>query len=269
METTKTNITFGGSIPKIYDDVLGPVYFEPYAVDMAEKAAALNPKNILEIACGTGRVTAHLVQKLPAAKLIASDINPDMIAIAKTKVGEAMVNWQQADGTQLPFEDNSFDLVLIQFGIMFYPDKLKGLQEVFRVLKKDGTLLFNVWDSIDHNHFSRTGREIVMQFFDSDPPAFYNIPYSMGDAQATVALLEEAGFNDIKYQVSNKESICVSADVMSMGLVEGNPIVNAIRERDSSAIPVLRAKVKETLIERFGDNPCTSTMQAIIFSAKK
>ena len=118
-EEKKTNITFGGSIPKIYDEVLGPVYFEPYAIDMATRVAALKPETILETACGTGRVTMNIIKQVPSAKLTATDINPDMLSIAKSKLPGHSITWQQADATTLPFADNSFDCVTCQFGIMF------------------------------------------------------------------------------------------------------------------------------------------------------
>lgn len=269
MAEVKTNISFGGSIPKIYDDVLGPVYFEPYAVDMAKRVAALNPAATLEVAAGTGRVTVHLTKALNNAKLTATDINPDMLAIAQGKVKNSNVQWQVADATALPFNDNSFDVVVAQFGVMFYPDKLQGFKEALRVLKKGGTFLFNVWDSVDVNHFSHTGREVVMNFFENDPPAFFNIPYSMSDISVVKELLTDAGFTELTHEVMEKECVIESAEVMSSGLVEGNPIATAIRERDPEAIPVLKKKVKETLVQRFGDHPCHTTMQAIIFSAKK
>lgn len=267
---TKTNISFGGSIPKIYDEVLGPVYFEPYAIDMAERVARLNPSSVLETAAGTGRVTVQLRKKIsPSSSLTATDLNPDMLAIAKGKLAGENITWQQADAMALPFADNSFDCVVTCFGLMFYPDKVKGLREALRVLKPGGTYLLNVWGKIEDNMMSGTGREIITHFFENDPPAFYNIPYSLNDPQEVLKYFNEAGFTDVSHEVLTKDCIADSADVMSAGLVEGNPIVNAIRERDANAIGTLREKVFRTLVERFGDHPCKTNMKAIVFQAKK
>ena len=137
MSESNTNIAFTGNIPKIYDASLGPVFFEPYAIDMAQRLVKLNPASVLETAAGTGRVTAHLGNKLSTAtKIFATDLNPDMLEVAKKKVTGKNITWQQADAMDLPFKENNFDTVVCQFGIMFYPDKLKGMQEAFRVLKK-------------------------------------------------------------------------------------------------------------------------------------
>ena len=159
MSDTITNISFAGSIPKIYDNTLGPVFFEPYAIDMAHRVAQLSPASVLETAAGTGRATAHLRNKLSSSvKITATDINPDMLAIAKEKITDAGITWLQADAVSLPFGENFFDAMVTQFGIMFYPDKLKGMQEAFRVLKNGGSFLFNVWDNVDHNPMAITVR---------------------------------------------------------------------------------------------------------------
>jgi len=269
MTETVPNITFGGSIPKIYDEVLGPVYFEPYAIDIAERAAKLNPSAILETACGTGRVTVHLSSKIPSAQLTASDINPDMLAIAQQKLDGKNIRWQQADATALPFADNSFDCMITQFGVMFYPDKVKGMSEALRVLKPGGTYIFSVWANIDQNPMSATGREIVTHFFENDPPAFYNVPYSLHNIDDVTAFVKKGGFKEVTHEVLTKDCIAESAEVMAAGLIEGNPVANAIRERDPGAVSVLKNKAYETLVKRFGDHPCKATMKAIVYTAKK
>lgn len=266
---SKPNITFGGSIPKIYDDVLGPVYFEPYAIDIASRVAKLKPAVLLETACGTGRVTKHLLSEMPDVKLTSTDINPDMMAIAQQKISGGQVTWKQADATALPFADHTFDCVVNQFGVMFFPDKVKGVAEAYRVLKPGGTFIFNVWGHIDDNGMSKTGREIVQQFFENDPPAFYNVPYSMFEPEAATAIVRQGGFEEVQHEVLVKDCMADSAQVMASGLVEGNPIVNAIRERDEKAIGILKEKVYKTLVERYGDHPCKTTMKAIVFTARK
>ncbi|MEO5571139.1 MAG: class I SAM-dependent methyltransferase [Bacteroidia bacterium] len=270
MSESTINISFAGSIPKIYDNALGPVFFEPYAIDIAQRVAVINPASLLETAAGTGRVTAHLRNKLNAAtKIIATDINPDMLEVAKENIKDKNITWKQADAIDLPFPENNFDAVVTQFGIMFFPDKLKGMQEAFRVLKKEGTFLFNVWDKTDFNPMAKTAREIIMNFFENDPPAFYNIPFGYNDTHQITSLLKDAGFTKINFEIVKKDGIAQSAEEMSRGLVEGNPIANAIRERDPDAVEKIRKNVSLALAEKFGNSPCKATLQAIVFTAQK
>lgn len=263
-------MVFGGSIPQNYDKGLGPVFFEPYALDMAARVAKLKPQHVLETAAGTGRVTAHLYRTLnAAATLVATDINPDMLQVAKEKVTAPGIRWEQADAIQLPFEDNRFDVVTTSYGIMFYPDKRKGMQEAHRVLKPGGTFIFNVWDKIERNPMAKTVREIVAEFFENDPPAFYNIPFGYNNPAEITALLKDVGFTNVTFEVLEKPCIAPSAETMAVGLVEGNPISTAIRERDPEAVNTIREKVFRALVEKFGDSPSKTTMQAIVFSGVK
>lgn len=236
---------------------------------MAICAGSLNPTSILETAAGTGRVTSHLSQRLSETIITAADLNPDMLAVAKERISDKNIVWQRADAINLPFQDNNFDIVVAQFGIMFYPDKLVGMKEAYRVLKSAGNYLFSVWDKIEHNLMTQTARGIVMDFFENDPPEFYNIRFSFNDATHIFSMLNDAGFTNIKYEILNKAAIATSAEIMAEGMVSGNPIANAIRERNPDAVETLRIKVFRALVEKFGDFPCKSTMQAILFSAQK
>src|SRR6476661_6264867 len=140
---------FAGSVPANYDRYLGPLLFEPYALDLVERLKNDQLKQVLEIACGTGRVTRHLTKLVEAdGRLVASDLNPDMIAQAKTQLTGERVQWQVADAQQLPFDANSFDHVICQFGVMFFPDKPAAFREAYRVMQPGGKYIFSVWDNM-------------------------------------------------------------------------------------------------------------------------
>src|SRR4051794_14861952 len=119
------NAQFAGSIPAAYDRYLGPMFFQPYAEDIAARLNVGPNSSVLELACGTGIVTRVLRDRLPAtARLIATDLNEGMMQIAAEKFTQSnVVEWKQADATRLPFDDGSFDTVVCQFGLMFFPDK--------------------------------------------------------------------------------------------------------------------------------------------------
>src|SRR5258707_8665429 len=151
----KMDTLFEGSIPAIYDRYLGPLIFAPYAADLARRLIDMRDGDVLETAAGTGIVTRALARALPAGVAItATDLNQPMVDYAAAQAGAERVVWRQADALKLPFGDAAFDVVVCQFGAMFFPDKRAGYREARRVLKPDGRFIFNVWDRIEENEFT-------------------------------------------------------------------------------------------------------------------
>jgi ubiquinone/menaquinone biosynthesis C-methylase UbiE len=259
---------FAGTIPANYEKYLGPFLFEPYALDLVSRLQDKKYNDILEIACGTGRVTKHLAKSVKHDTLTATDLNPDMISIAKSIVHDKNINWLQADALELPFDDNSFDLVVIQFGVMFFPDRQKGLHEAYRVLKQGGKLIFNTWDRTENVPGVYEGRNVIESYFEGNPPKFYSIPFSMYDEKELRELPAKAGFENVKVSLVKKEGYSSSTADLSVGIVEGNPIYLAIIEKDPALVSKIRDHVKKVLVEKYGDS-ITVPLQAWVVEASK
>jgi SAM-dependent methyltransferase len=259
----------GGNIPENYDAGLGPVIFADYADDIARRAGALRPKRVLETAAGTGIVSRRLRDHLSAdAQLTSTDLSPWMIEIAKTKFkpGE-QISLQPADATALPFPDASFDVVVCQFGVMFYPDKDKSYAEAHRVLAPGGRYLFNAWDPHRYNAFGRIPHGLLARFFPDDPPQFQAIPFSYGFDAARDSLVA-AGFADITAQVVRFEKNIGDGSAFARGITFGSPVVDQIRARGS----VTPEQFHDALVAEFQrelGNPGKMPIQATVYSARK
>src|SRR4029078_3279183 len=133
----ETDRVFAGSIPENYDRHMVPLIFEPFAADLAQRAASLLPSAVLETAAGTGVVTRALAPKLsPGASYIVTDLNQPMLDYAASRqASDSRIKLRQADALALPFENAAFDLVCCQFGVMFFPDRSAGYREARRVLR--------------------------------------------------------------------------------------------------------------------------------------
>jgi len=263
------NAAFVGSIPENYDRYLGPVLFEPYATDLVARLDLREKAVVLELACGTGIVTRRLRDRLgPKVRLVATDLNEAMLNYAAREFDSAnAVEWKQADATELPFADQSFDAVMCQFGLMFFPDKEKALRETYRVLKPGGCFLFNVWDAIEQNDLPHIAHAIISKFFDDNPPDFYEVPFSLHDPEIIRSLLSGAGFKEIQVSLLPLPAISQSAQAVAKGLVHGNPVINAIRERDESSVPAIEAAVAAAVAAQCGDAPVRARMQALVCEA--
>ena len=268
-----TSLKFDGSIPEAYDTKLGPLLFEFSAADTARRVADLAPDaaKVLEIAAGTGISTEHLWQSLaPTAEIVATDLSEDMLNYARQKRGAfPNVTYQQADALELPFQDNAFDLIVCQFGIMFFTDKAKSFSEMARVLKPGGSIAFTVWDSVAHNPIAGIAQTTIETFFESDPPQFLRVPWGFSEIEPIRKLVKDAGLVDLEVEVVSKTIERPDAQDVAKGFVEGNPTVLAIRERATTDPGTVIDAVAEELKSAFGHGPLQIPLQEIFFSARK
>lgn len=261
--------SYSGSIPVQYDSKLGPMFFEPYAREIAARlpdAAA----RVLETAAGTGIVSRHLLQRLgPDARLMVTDLQDAMLEVARQKVGrDPRVEFRQADATSLPFGDRSFDTVVCQFGLMFFSDPVGGLREARRVLTSDGLLLLSTWGSLEDNAIARIAHEEVARALPADPPPFLRVPFGMSDPTAVAALLHEAGFSYVRHDVIEHEGMSESAHHAATGLMCGSPMLAQLQERGVDDPRVLVERVAARLAEAGGLAPMRLPMKAILFVAQ-
>jgi len=262
--------TFSGDIPRHYDRYSGPLFFEPYAIEVASRIDINSVQTALELASGTGRVTNHLRLVLaPSAKLIASDVSPDMLNVAKERLKGSDIDWRMIDAQELPFENNSLDLIVCCFGYMFVPDKLKAFAEAFRVLKPGAMFLITTWDKLDAIEASNVYRKIVKQYLTDPLPTSYNLPFSMYDESAIRDMLHNAGFQKIAIEKVVKDSISLSAEEAAEGLTKGGSIYNELMSRNPAWVDEIKVKVEKELSEKFGKSPMKAKMSALICQAWK
>jgi ubiquinone/menaquinone biosynthesis C-methylase UbiE len=253
-----------------YDEFLGPMFFEPYAIEVAKRIHPSSVSRALEIAAGTGRVTRHIRKRISSsANLIASDISEDMLAVAKEKLGDLEIDWQNIDAQQLPFNDNSIDLVVCCFGYMFVPDKPKAFAEAYRVLRPGGMFLFTTWDKLENNAASYTSRLAAKKYFEGELPESYNLATSMNDEAIIRPLLEDAGFSKILIEKVQKNSVCATAKEATIGLVQSGSVFQEIKKRNPAWIDEIIITVEKELSEKFGAAPMIAPISAVISQAWK
>jgi ubiquinone/menaquinone biosynthesis C-methylase UbiE len=264
------NASFIGNIPDEYDRGLGPMIFADYAADLARRVSSLAPARVLEMAAGTGIVTRRLRDLLPeSALLTATDLNPPMLDVARRKFrsGER-VDFQSADATNLPFSDETFDAVVCQFGVMFFPDKDRSYREARRVLAPGGRYLFSVWDSHRYNPFGRIAHEVAGSFFPADPPQFFRLPFSLHAIDPIKESLIKAGFTDIRVHVVALEKELLDAESFARSLVYGNPLIDEIRLRGGIDPDRIVSSLTEALRREFAPSG-RMPLQAILFDTGK
>lgn len=262
---------FAGSIPKLYNSLFVPLIFEPYAADLAQRVAALAPTRVLETAAGTGVVTRAMAQALPLhVDLVATDLNQPMLDCAVAVGTKRPVRWQQADAALLPFEDASFDIVVCQFGAMFFPDKARAFSEARRVLRRGGVLLFNVWDRIEENEFANTASTALADLFPTDSPLFMaRTPHGYFDRETIARDLAAAGFDSAPaIETLAARSRAVSARVPAIAYCQATPLRNEIEARSGATLAQATAACAAAIAEQFGAGPVDGKIQAHVICAQ-
>ena len=267
---SESHTQFVGSIPQKYDEHLGPLFFQFYGHDLGRRVKVPTDGRVLEIACGTGISTEHLRRALPdTVSILATDLNDAMLDHARSKRGDLPnVRYEQADALDLAFDDDAFDAVVCQFGVMFFPDKVKGMAEIARVLKPEGAFHLNIWCSPRRNPIVDLAHETIAGFFDQDPPSFLKIPFGYHDQKQIASDLAAAGFGDAVLEVVPTTVELPSARHLATGFVEGNPGIHEIKERASAGADEIGDAVATAFQKAFGDAPLRTNLEAIVIRAR-
>jgi ubiquinone/menaquinone biosynthesis C-methylase UbiE len=265
-----TDKLFAGSIPEIYDRLLVPLIFESYARDLAGRVASVEPRDVLETAAGTGVLTRAMAAKLAhQARIVATDLNQPMLDHAAAR-DSGRVTWRQADALALPFEDESFDAVACQFGVMFFPDKVQGFKETRRVLKSGGRFIFNVWDRISENEFADVVTETLATVFPQDPPRFMaRTPHGYHDVAKLREELTMAGFAQVTIETLGDISRAPSPRDPAIAYCQGTPLRNEIEARDPSGLEAATQACARALALRFGNGPVEGRIRAHVITVTR
>ena len=262
---------FSGNDAVNYEEYLGPLLFEPSAAVFLADVAALPAQNILETSCGTGRLTRHLRREFPeGVQLTATDISSDMIEVAKGKLDDPTILFTVADGQQLPFVDGIFDLVVNQYGLMFFPDKQKGFDEAYRVLKPGGYFAFATWDRTNAIPLMKLIiDDHVTPFFTGEDHSRFHVPFALHDPALLSNFLINAGFRDNKVRrVSFFGSAASTKDVVN-GLFLMHPMGRQVKEKDPAAVVRIAEDLEKSIGETFGTGEFTFELSAWIGIGRK
>jgi len=268
---TNTSPAFTGSVPEIYTRYMGPIFFEPFAEELARRVAGMVSGAVLETACGTGIVTRALRRALPdTVAIVATDLNQPMLDHAMSLAGRGHITWQLADAQALPFAAATFDTVITSFGVMFFPDKVGAFQAAHRVLRPDGRYIFTVWNALETIDLQFIAHTTVAALYSDNPPDFLRrIPCSYHDTELIRADVGRSGFTDIHIETLDLPSRAASARNAAIALVRGTPLSGEIIARDPNGLEPAVAATTDAITARFGAGPIDARMQAHIVTARR
>ena len=263
-------LRFTGSVPGKYDELMVPLLFQPYADELASRARAFEPRRILETAAGTGVVTEALVKVLPQAELTATDLNPPMLDVAKRRVSSQNVRFIPADAQELSFGNGCFDLVVCQFGAMFFPDKVRAHSEALRVLDDRGHYLLATWNAIERNPLSAIAQRVLIDHFPENPPMFMSEgPFGYHDTARIESDLHEAGFDTVEIETVELSSRSSSSREAAAALCYGTPMGTEIDGREPGHLEEIFAELEKAFHQFEGPEGLAAPMSAHVVIATR
>ena len=183
------------SAAEVYDAFFVPALFQEWTGRMADAAQLQAGQRVLDVACGTGVLARTAAERVGVdGHVIGFDINEGMLAVAEKNA--AHIEWRQGAAEKLPFDDNSFDAVISQFGLMFFEDRALALREMMRVLRPGGRLAVAVWDTVENTPGYAKMIGLLQRLFGQAAADGLRAPYNLGDKALLKSIFDKAGIVD-------------------------------------------------------------------------
>lgn len=195
---------------------------EPWTDGLILAAGCRDGDRVLDVACGTGVVASRV--NLVSRKLCyvsGIDINEGMLSVARRN---AQVEWHQGSVTELPFEADSFDVVLCQQGLQYFPDRAAAMREMARVLAPGGRIALNVWGALERQPFFVAAIAGIGKFLGADAQAAFNLAFSLNAAQELRQLANDAGLENIRVRFEHRTMRYPVPARFVTGWLRGTPI---------------------------------------------
>jgi SAM-dependent methyltransferase len=222
-----------------YEALFVPSLLGQFAPKVSDAAGIRRGDRVLDVACGTGVLARAAAERTGDSTAVAGvDLNAGMIEVAR-RLSPA-IDWRVGRAEQLPFPDASFDAVVSQFGLMFFPDRPQAIREMVRVLKPGGRLAVAVWDSIDHVPGYAAEVELLDRVGGKAAGDALRAPFVLGDRRLLAGLFADAGAPD--------------AEITTAPGIADFPSIRTLVEADLRGwLPVMGVNLEEPTIGRILD----------------
>jgi SAM-dependent methyltransferase len=177
---------------RAYESLFVPALFEQWTGLVADAAGVHAGQRVLDVACGTGVLARHVAGRVGAGGAVTGlDPNAGMLEVARERA--PTVDWRRGTAESLPFEAGSFDVVVSQFGLMFFTDRTRAVSEMLRVLKRGGRLAVAVWDTLESNPLFAAEVDVLARLAGRAAAEALQTPFALGDRKALTSVFADAG----------------------------------------------------------------------------
>lgn len=248
---------------EVYEARFVPAIFGEWAPRIADAAGIAAGQRVLDVACGTGIVARECARR--GATVTGLDLNEGMLGVAR-RISPG-IDWRQGDASDLPFEDGSFDAVVCQFGLMFFPKREESLAEQWRVLAPGGTLVVSIWDAIEQTPIYVAMVGLIEQYAGADAAQALRAPFWLGNKDNLTNVLRASGIADFEIDTRAGTERFASIDEFVEIEIKASPLADSFDD-DSYAALLKDARV-ELPSYRKGESGFEFPTSAHIVHAKK
>ena len=235
-----------GDAAELYESYVVRYLLGPWASSLVDAARVSSGDRVLDVACGTGVVTRIAAQRVGSpGKVTGLDLNAPMLAVARSLPAPILIEWVQRSAVDLGFPDRSFDVVLCQQGLQFFPDKQLALREMHRVLAPGGRLALSVWNGAGIYN-SAVGKALD-ELLDGETAARFCASRKVPDGEELQRLFVDAGFRDISVRVARLEIHLPPLDGFVLRQLASTPVSPALAKTDAHTRRRVCERVKEQL----------------------
>lgn len=215
----------------IYERKFVPALFGSWPPVVADAAGIGPGDRVLDVACGTGVLAREAAKRVgPEGSVTGLDLNEGMLAVAKRVLPD--IDWRQGDAAALPYEDNSFDVVVSQFALMYFSDRVAALREMWRVLRPGGRLAVASWASFEKAQGYRVLAEIAERRTNAEAAAVLRSPFVLGDVEELLGLYRAAGVAEPNLDTRDGFAFFPSIEEFVSAEVKGSPLDSLLNETE-------------------------------------
>jgi SAM-dependent methyltransferase len=250
----------------VYEEKFVPALFGHWPPWVANTVGIGPGDHVLDVACGTGVLAREARKRVaPGGSVTGLDLNEGMLAVARRVQPD--ITWHQGDAAALPFEEGRFDVVVSQFALMYFPERVAALREMWRVLKPGGRLGVSSWASFEKAEGYRRLAEIAERHTSAEAAAILRSPFVLGNVDELLGLYRDADIGPVDLQTREDFAHFPSIEEFVSAEVKGSPLDDLLSEQDYRT---LLNEAEERLADfRHEDGRISVPMAAHIVTARK
>jgi SAM-dependent methyltransferase len=220
---------------EVYEFCFVPAIFGAWAGPVADAAAITTGNKVLDVGCGTGVLAREALRRVgQKGQVVGLDLNEGMLAVAAR--AEPKIRWRQGDAASLPFDDASFDVVVSQFALMYFPDRVASLSQMWRTLAPGGRLAVAVWASLDRARGYRILVDITAGRNGHEAADVLAAPFVLGDQAGLAKLFADSGIPAASVTLHEGSVRFASVKEFIRIEVKGSPLADMLSDVDMESL---------------------------------